>query len=646
MCFNFSSVKKVEMPLNVYVLYHHNYSEGPLVYEKLYKLLCRDPGMPFDSGIDIPVYLKTDINGTIDGFGDIGSNKILVLILMDQNMFLSDVWKNFINKELKSLEIYQNKSVQIVPVSVYKYAVETSKWLAKYQFISFSNEPILSHEEEFMQRIYDVLIRFLNSDKNGTNTIQQLKIFISHSKRDKDQHGLKLAKDLRDYFLQSGSKLSSFFDVNSIIEGYDFEEQIETNAENSIMIVIFSETYSSREWCIKEILAAKRFERPIVVVFTVKNEIERILPYIGNVPGTYFNGDWTPVVNLLLRTTLNHFHQEKLLKQYATNGESYLHYAPDTYSIYYLYNKGIKADKILYPEPPLASDEKKILEVITRPKIKFVTPLQKRCEGMDLEGRTIALSMSDDIESHDLGVGKVMIDDMIVEIIRSILISKGKIAYSGNIRKDGLTYTINDIALQYSKYKHLNDEEGECPEDEKYATAFIAWPHCLKINDDMRSEFKHCHVTYLAGEPDDSVPNEERECGAIGTDAEIKAKKSASMTKLRKFVETYEFTNSNNHKNKLLARIFIGGKLSGFTGQRSGIEEEFEISCNNKTPIFMLGGFGGMTKQIIERKDFDCDILHNGLSEDDNETLFKSTNIFDIIPTLLRGLNELIKNGR
>jgi len=633
----------METPLVVHVLYHHDFSDGPAIYEYLYKLLCRNPKTPFDPGLDIPVFFKTDIKGEISCI-DLKKGKMnFVLLLVDQNMYLSTEWKKYVNDVLIPLIEKKNESIQIIPVSLYKYAYDFSSKLAKCQFISINNESILEHEEEFNQRLYDCLIRFLKY--LGDKRIEPLKIFISHSKHDEDKHGKVLAENLRDYFQKSGSKLGFFFDVNSIIEGYNFEDQLTNNAQNAIMIVILSETYSSREWCIKEILAAKKNDAPVIVVYTINNSVDRIFPYIGNVPGTSFNGDWTPVVNLLLRTTLSYEHQKKLLSQFTV--VSHIPHTPDAFSLYNFMNNEKRTAEILYPEPPLGYDEMEIINGISRKMFSFFTPIQYQCKNTDLNGRTIAFSMSDSIEADNIGIGKIMLDDAINEVIRSILMAKGKIAYSGNIRKDGLTYKISDISYQYAQYEQNSDKSNNNLESKRYATAFIAWPYNIEIDKDALCEFQRCRVEYVAGEPADCVNDIERIVGPLLLNKdEAKKKISASMTLLRNTVESYDFKDFENNEHKLLARIFIGGKLHGYGGSVPGLKEEFDISVKNGTPIFMLGGFGGMTKQIIERKDFNRDILHNGLSEDDNETLFKSTNIFDIIPTLLRGLDELIKNGR
>lgn len=306
-----------KLPLTIHILYHRENKDGQRLYSDLYKLLCRDYKRPFDSGIGIPVYFHTDDeDGNINGINWSISDRTFVLLLVDQQMYLSDKWKDYIKDNLLPFFDKRKAHRSLVSISQYKYAYELNVKLGKYQFLCFNNESVYLHWEEFLMRLYDILIRFVDAKKGE----QQQTIFISHSKNDNGKHGLRLATNLRDFLLENETKISSFFDVNNIMEGYDFEEQILGNVDNSIMVVIFSDTYSSREWCVKEIVQAKKKKIPMIVVFAVNGNIDRVFPYIGNVPATQYNGDWKPVINLLLRTTLFHRYQQAFLDTLKTVG--------------------------------------------------------------------------------------------------------------------------------------------------------------------------------------------------------------------------------------------------------------------------------------------------------------------------------------
>jgi hypothetical protein len=50
------------------------------------------------------------------------------------------------------------------------------------------------------------------------------------------------------------------------------------------MVAIHTDSYSSREWCRREIIEAKRWNVPLVVANGISNLDERGFPYMGNVP--------------------------------------------------------------------------------------------------------------------------------------------------------------------------------------------------------------------------------------------------------------------------------------------------------------------------------------------------------------------------
>lgn len=638
----------IQLPLTVHVLYHKEYSEGAKVYSSLYKMLCRDSRNPFASGLDIPVYFHTDLDGnSLEPVPTNLSAKTFILILVDQNMYLSKEWKDYVNNTL--LKQQRKGAVQICAVSLYKYAFEFSTELGACQFFSFGNESLLLHWGEFQTRLYDNLIRFLSGDE-----LNELRIFISHSKRDNCSHGERLAKDLRDYLLQRGTKLSSFFDVNSIMEGGDFESQILESAEKAIMVVIFSETYSSREWCIKEILRAKRNNRPIIAVFDIEGDIDRVFPYIGNIPATIYKNDWRPVVNLLLRTTLDMSYQKELLGNFPDDLNK-LTSAPDAYGLSKI-SKDKRDKDILYPEPPLSYDELEVLYNIKGDKFNIMTPMQYNAESCNLKQRSVAISISESEDQHQNGIGQDMLDDVTLEILRHILIANGRIVYGGNLQKDGFTEYFRDLSFQYGQYRHLalGKEEPKNPEDERYMTSFIAWPFHLTLDNDKRSEFQHCRVDIRCCKPCDIVSPEEAKTGVEGTEAEKREKRARSLTVMRKDMEISKFSDGTGNDKELLARIFIGGKTEASYGSKPGILEEFEIALEHNRPIFLLGGFGGETKRILNHinkipgsgisglKSLEFKDLNNGINDKDEiEALCKSTNILDIVPIVLKALNKL-----
>lgn len=228
-------------PLSVYVLYDKDNTKGSETYEKIYHLLCRNSSRPFEDGLDIPVFFRTDMANQITPIDINFSNKTIAILLVDDNMYCNTIWDEYI-KEL--LVKQDNGALKIFAVKLSKYAFDINPLLQEEQFICLKNENIETDWHEFQIRLYDNILRYLKSYKVG----QKLKLFISHSKKDKDHLGESTAISLRDY-LRSDTKLDSFFDVNDILDGHQFAQQIQSGIASSLLVIIESDTYSEREWC-------------------------------------------------------------------------------------------------------------------------------------------------------------------------------------------------------------------------------------------------------------------------------------------------------------------------------------------------------------------------------------------------------------
>ncbi len=86
-----------------------------------------------------------------------------------------------------------------------------------------------------------------------------MSIFLSHSKHDGD--GERIAQAIRHSLHQSHG-LASFFDVYDIPAGLRFQQVLLQQVRVSAMVAIHTDTYSSREWCRREVIEAKRWNVP------------------------------------------------------------------------------------------------------------------------------------------------------------------------------------------------------------------------------------------------------------------------------------------------------------------------------------------------------------------------------------------------
>lgn len=656
----------MKTPLSVYALFHSENKEGQKLFSELYKLLCRDVDDPFSDGLDIPVYYSTGSDTSDIKLANSSSNKKVILLFIDINMFCSQNWRD----KIEELFAAKDDNTLIVGVKQYRHSFSINKAIGEIQSIVVENteaEHIKmfeeDHWEKFTTQLFDMLIRFVG----GKEDKKPITIFISHSKQGnskdpKVKEGEATAKDLRN-FLFSDTKLNSFFDVHDILDGYKFGEQIKAHAGNCSLLILFTDTYSSREWCRIEALTAKEHKVPIVAVFMMKGNVDRVFPYIGNIPSTIYDGDWRKIINLLLRTTLDQTVESELLKTEANGTTTFLPYPPEAFNMTML-KAGTK--KVIYPEPPLGNEELEILKSISSKMgetVNFCTPMSHFTENMNLEERKIGISVADSPDIAELGLGKEMFKDLTIEITRHILKANGKMIYGGDLRDKGFTELFRDLSKQYGQ-----KEKAET--DVQYVKNYLAWPLYNDLSLEKEADYLASRIELKRAKPGEYVkPDEKDKYIPFKLSEESMLKWATSLTQMR--IESI---------NESAARIVAGGKTRDFLGFMPGIAEEFKIAYQLEKPIFLIGGFGGcahMLADILEHKanahilydtamqnkeyrdfikyseamDYKVDYgffdkittdgLHDGLEPEDRIRLFHSVDIIEIVSLILKGLSKL-----
>lgn len=638
-------------PLAVVVAYDKQFASGLSVYEDIYHSLCRNANEPLVDGLDIPVYFQTnqENRGIIDVRKGINADKVVVLLLIDLCMFNGSDWTNYIDEVVKEDKA---GTVEVLPVALCQYAFQIHPELGEQQYIRLQNYDIRDCWQEFLIRFYDDLIRTLRASN------EKLQIFISHTKKDNDHLGIEKANELKAH-LRADTKLNSFYDANDILDGYSFGDQIKENVKKSLLVILETETYSDREWCRIEAIVGKENHVPTVVVSLFNGKILRTFPYLGNTPKIRFDGKWDEVICLLLRTALDKYYEEKYLEKFKQADGKVIPMMPEFINI----GNIDRVKQILYPEPPLGNEE---LEVVKRqfPNITFSTPSQLFANSRFLDGKNIAISISESPDSSTKGIGKTMFEDLSVELARHLLISGAHLVYGGDLSPGGFTELFKDLAYQYGIYEKDKSLKN-------YFTNYLAWPIYIGMTPASQAEYKACRVNCQKAEIPDTIPVGLRDLMLPPTTVENLYYWAESLKAMRQEMESH-----------IDARIILGGRVTGFKGYMPGLYEEAVNAEKANHPIFLLGGFGGASACLIqlikgetssdklfeeccshhiyqefvsyldkekEEMNFkvldvfsnNMDILKNGLSKEDNERLFVTTNVTEIIALVLKGLHTL-----
>jgi hypothetical protein len=222
------------------------------------------------------------------------------------------------------------------------------------------------------------------TEAGTTRSAKPVSLFLSHAKAD----GAQIAKEIKNY-IEADSSMKTFFDANDIAAGYEFGAELKANIEDAALICIQTDYYATREWCLFEVITAKRFDRPLVVLNAVKEREPRSFPYIGNVPTMRWNPQaksrFRQVVDMalfeVLANTYNKMFLEALRELYVTMppGPSVGH-APELFTILNLRKTAEAAGSlesasyVLYPDPPLGDEELGLLQELS-PGTTFITPM-------------------------------------------------------------------------------------------------------------------------------------------------------------------------------------------------------------------------------------------------------------------------------
>jgi hypothetical protein len=293
-----------------------------------------------------------------------------------------------------------------------------------------------------------------------------------------------------------------------------------------------------------------------------------------------------------------------------------------------------------------------------------------------LKDWTVGVSISDSPDLQQLGMGGVHLQDALVEFARYLLACGASLAYGGDLRKKGFTEILFDLV-------ETHNLSGVQPFNR--IVNFLAWPIHLRLTDEQQAELKRVADFHPIGPPDD-----------LGLDT-IKAVDPDSTP--NRYIWARCLTAMREEMNALThARLFLGGEYQPgkYLGKYPGLVEEASLALRDKKPVFLMGGFGGCTKAIIDALVGDqtevltaafqmsdsgyADLvelyneripelsdptqgpvdyeelvrffrsqgiegLNNGLGEADNQRLFETPYIPEMISLVLKGLTRLSKHG-
>ena len=445
-------------------------------------------------------------------------------------------------------------------------------------------------------------------------------MFLSHTKH--DENVKKFTEDLKGYIDSQTTGIQDFFDAVDIEPGTDFPSELRKGiGKSSVLIVMLSDSYAESEWCKREVLVAKRADLPILVVDCLEKGERRSFPYLGNTRTIRVNtksAETCPMVvssalSLVLERESHVRSCETILGAIGRDDVAVVRNAPE------LITKPCE-NVAVYPEPPVGVSEMALIEEV-RPGAYFTPVDVLTNEGeVDLTGTTVAISASECDSAAMQGITINHIRAVALELSRYLIRCGAQVAYGGDIN--------------YETNADFTDALIE---------AFRAYNRKLETGE-RRQKLKNYVAGYLA----EGITDEQRE--KLFPDVELIAcakhdgegSRAADLSDMRKRMA--EETD---------ARIIIGGKTTGYQGDRPGVLEEALLFVHAGKPLYVVGAFGGVAGEIAsylmgqgsgefkeQIRSWDLSILNNGLSPEENRRLLQSRNESEIVALVLRGLNK------
>ena len=204
------------------------------------------------------------------------------------------------------------------------------------------------------------------------------------------------------------------------------------------------------------------------------------------------------------------------------------------------------------------------------------TPRTELLPADALKGKRLGISVSDSPDLDRLGLTETHFRMTLGELARTVVIAGGDLYYGGHLQPEGITAFLVDELHRYGRR-------------DRPLKVCLAWMVHRRMSAEQIAEQKE--FLGLFGEIHFLAPDGTRldgpATGALKEDFQPE-QRAAALTGLREYMAD----NTN-------ARIVVGGKRSGFEGKMPGIVEEVLLSLTRQQPVYLSGGFGGVTLDII-----------------------------------------------
>ncbi len=581
-------------PLLVHLVFHPGSNPARALAEAVHAELNSDPVEP---GLRIPTSWCRELNDAEppERLDLDQAQRSFVVVFADHKLHLADSWCRFIADTWSACQASGRH--RCVPIQLARSAWPLDNRLNGVSFVRAYGLALTETRALVARRLVIELCRFLGDMPGGKSeqpSNAPTRIFLSHTKLDLD-HDPRVVRRL-SAVLTAEQQNKTWFDSGDIGGGSLFEKGIEDGVKDSSLLCVLTDNYGGREWCRREVMLAKREQRPILVVDALTSHESRSFPYLGNVPVIRWNdNDPQKPIDQLLKETLRVRHAELVLEGQDQPHDVRFTRPPELLTAALL---GNKPQQVIYPDPPIGVEEIRTLASIG---VVATTPMGRLAALARLEGKRIALSMSPSNDVNSWGFSETHLLEAILDLSRYLLISGATLVYGGHLGDASYTVALAELVRTY------NELDGVKPVQR--LQNYLSWP--LTVTDAVRSTYKEVAEIIPVSRPygvDESLhPDFVPEPAPFNADISPLHRYAwaKGMTKMR--------TITTGDKT-IVARIVLGGPtgpmLHAQPGEPStetwyasripGVLEEVLLAEQAHQPVFLIGAFGGVSALVMD----------------------------------------------
>ncbi|MGE0672841.1 MAG: toll/interleukin-1 receptor domain-containing protein [Methylibium sp.] len=378
--------------LVVYVTWHPGFAEGAGIAEAIRGHFRRELYENVAGGTGLSVVFRSlpPPGDVVPLDIDLDEAHATAIVILADSLLAADVrWVAYVQSigeraeaaglHVRTFPVAIERAV-LAPLNMTEQALRWDQWEGDLERRTNQLLSELTYEYCRMLRHFLEHLRHPDEDEAALEAyLRKVQIFLSHSKH--DDTGERTARQIRDR-LQAGHGLASFFDVHDIPAGLRFHKVLLLQVRVSAMVAIHTDTYSSREWCRKEVIEAKRHNVPLVVANCISNLDERGFPYMGNVPVVRLDPDGTDRINVVIARLLDEVLKDFLWRcRIALSADTadpaviFIPRPPELITLAALPPEAaVPTPIIVYPDPPLSAEEERLFaEIAPRVQLRSLT---------------------------------------------------------------------------------------------------------------------------------------------------------------------------------------------------------------------------------------------------------------------------------